>query len=341
MNIKQILKKVDFKKRDTQIILAFIVATLVSFGVIVYAGQTNALANEYYWAVKVGDSEAVAIAGKDKAKQVKDNFINTCLTKNSHVKSIECNPAITVEENILDEDSLAAKSDYAKDVQSGVAILLEDANDPDFINIKTREVVTAKESIPYETETVQDSSIPEGTSKVVTQGQYGIDEIQTEYVKENGKVVSQSRLSTNLTKAPVTEVVAEGTGDATADSEESSPGYSSLGQRVADYALQFVGNPYVYGGTSLTHGCDCSGFVMAVYNHFGIDLPHGAVSLQSCGTEVSESDAMPGDIVCYPAHCAIYIGNGKVVHAMDEDHGIVVTNIHYNTRVVTIRRIFT
>lgn len=112
---------------------------------------------------------------------------------------------------------------------------------------------------------------------------------------------------------------------------------------VVEYALQFVGNPYVYGGTSLTKGTDCSGFTMSVYAKFGVYLPHSSSAQASCGTKVSASELAPGDLIFYGSgksinHVALYIGGGKVVHASTEKTGIKVSNAFYRTPV-TIRRV--
>ena len=115
---------------------------------------------------------------------------------------------------------------------------------------------------------------------------------------------------------------------------------SGLGQQVADFALQFVGNPYVYGGTSLTNGADCSGFTLAVYANFGVSLPHSAAAQNKKGTNVgSISNAIPGDLVYYSGHIGIYIGNGQIVHASTPRTGIVVSSATYD-RILGVRRIF-
>ena len=120
----------------------------------------------------------------------------------------------------------------------------------------------------------------------------------------------------------------------------SVSGGSEMGVAVAEYGLQFVGNPYVYGGSSLTNGTDCSGFVMSVYANFGVSLPHSSASDRSQGYGVDGlENAQPGDIVCYSGHVGIYIGNGQIVHASNERTGIIVSNADYRN-ILAIRRIF-
>lgn len=115
---------------------------------------------------------------------------------------------------------------------------------------------------------------------------------------------------------------------------------SSLGSAVANYAVQFVGNPYVYGGTSLTNGADCSGFVMSVYKNFGVSLPHSSSADRRVGYAVgSLAEAQPGDLICYSGHVAIYIGNGQIVHASTAATGIKISNASYRS-ILAIRRIF-
>lgn len=111
------------------------------------------------------------------------------------------------------------------------------------------------------------------------------------------------------------------------------------GQAVVEYAKQFLGNPYVYGGTSLTRGTDCSGFVRAIYAHFGISMPRSSYYMRNSGYEVSYSEMMPGDVVCYSGHVGIYAGNGKIVNAIDESRGIGMSNVNY-AKIITIRRMY-
>ena len=122
-------------------------------------------------------------------------------------------------------------------------------------------------------------------------------------------------------------------------SSSDSSSYSGSGSSVVDYATQFVGNPYVWGGTSLTNGADCSGFVQSVYANFGISLPRTSYEQQYAGTEVSYADAQPGDLICYGGHVAIYMGNGRIVHASNSVDGIKISdNAAYRT-IVSVRRL--
>ena len=107
---------------------------------------------------------------------------------------------------------------------------------------------------------------------------------------------------------------------------------SSTGQAIANYAVQFVGNPYVYGGTSLTNGADCSGFVQSVYKHFGYSLPRTAASQAGAGRQVSVDNLQPGDLLFYHGygHVAIYIGGGQVVHASNKKTGIKISSYNYS-----------
>ncbi|MDO5426226.1 MAG: C40 family peptidase, partial [Eubacteriales bacterium] len=121
-----------------------------------------------------------------------------------------------------------------------------------------------------------------------------------------------------------------------AAAEESSSSSSSLRDSIVSYALQFVGNPYVYGGTSLTNGADCSGFVLSVMANFGVSLPRTAADQAACGTSVSSSSIQPGDLVFYSdgtevSHVGLYIGGGQIVHASNPSSGIIVSDMYYQS----------
>ncbi len=121
-------------------------------------------------------------------------------------------------------------------------------------------------------------------------------------------------------------------------SSSSSSG-SSKGSKVCAYAKKFLGNPYRYGGSSLTHGTDCSGFVMSVYRHFGYKLPHSSSAIAKKGRKVSYSSRRPGDIICYYGHVAIYIGNNKIIHASNKKTGICIRSNPKYRKIRCVRRL--
>lgn len=122
------------------------------------------------------------------------------------------------------------------------------------------------------------------------------------------------------------------------ETTEVSAQPASNGQVIVDYACQFIGNPYVWGGTSLTDGADCSGFVQSVFAHFGISLPRTTYDQINAGVEVSYDQAMPGDLICYDRHIGIYIGNGQIVNAQNPEQGIGISPATYTT-ILSVRRI--
>lgn len=152
--------------------------------------------------------------------------------------------------------------------------------------------------------------------------------------------------SQNAQHAQKNDDTAQGSSDQGKNNSQSGgntatkPQKVSNGQAVVNYAAQFVGNPYVYGGSSLTNGADCSGFVMSVYAAFGISLPHSSSALRSVGYGVSLDAIQPGDIVCYSGHVGIYAGNNTLLHASSPSSGIKYTSPVNYREILSIRRIF-
>lgn len=179
--------------------------------------------------------------------------------------------------------------------------------------------------------------------------------LSTEFVKAESKAEEEARLAKEeAERKAAQEAAAKAARERQAASSKSSSSDekevtapvitsgsgSELGKSVADFACQFVGNPYVWGGTSLTNGADCSGFVMSVYGNFGVSLPHSSSADRSVGSAVSGlENAQPGDIICYSGHVGIYVGGGQIVHASTEKTGIIVSSASYRS-ILSIRRIF-
>lgn len=134
------------------------------------------------------------------------------------------------------------------------------------------------------------------------------------------------------------ERIAREAEEAAIRAQEEAAAKGGTGQAIVDFACQFIGNPYVWGGTSLTNGADCSGFVQSVFAHFGISLPRTTRDLVSVGTPVSYDQAIPGDIILYSGHVGIYMGNGQIVNAINSAQGIGILPATY-TSIVTVRRL--
>lgn len=172
--------------------------------------------------------------------------------------------------------------------------------------------------------------------------------LHTEFVQAESKAEEEARLAKEAEeRRKAREAAQQATaGQSSKKSYGIDPstvtisGDSEMGVAVAEYAVQFVGNPYKWGGTSLTNGADCSGFVMSVYANFGVSLPHSSSADRKQGYAVDGlENAQPGDLICYSGHVALYIGDGNIVHASTSKTGIIISKADYK-KILAIRRIF-
>lgn len=217
------------------------------------------------------------------------------------------------------------------------------------IEVTTEMKLTSEKSIPYETTEETTDSLYADQTEVKTEGVNGLKDVTEEIKSVNGNVVESKELKSTVKKEAVNAVVLKGTKSrpsaTRANSSSYGGGYSygggatfaGSGSAIASYALQFVGNPYAWGGTSLTNGADCSGFVYAVYRNCGYSIPR--VGQGSVGRSVPYSQAVAGDILIYPGHVSIYIGGGREVHAVNERVGITVTSTGYTGPILDVRRV--
>ncbi len=170
--------------------------------------------------------------------------------------------------------------------------------------------------------------------------------LTTEFVKAESKEEEEARLAKEKAEREAAAAAAaaqrrraaSSAGTRYTGTDVAAPSGSG-GGAVVGYAAQFVGNPYVYGGSSLTNGTDCSGFVMSVYSAFGVGLPHSSAAMRGVGYGVDVNSMQAGDIVCYSGHVGIYAGNGTIVNALNKQHGITYTDVNYSP-ILAVRRIY-
>lgn len=238
--------------------------------------------------------------------------------------------------------------DYAKEVGTRIATVTT-------TTLKVREQPGLEETVlglvPIEDELIVTEEL-DGWVKVNIEegdGYVSLDYVtlSTEFVKAESIAEEKARLAKEeearraakeAAKKKTAENAASGGKTEDGGKTYASP-TGSTGDDVVAFAKQFVGNPYVYGGTSLTNGADCSGFVMSVYKNFGVSLPHSSAADRNVGAAVNGiENAQPGDIVCYSGHVGIYAGNGQIVHASTSKTGIIVSSATYRS-ILSIRRI--
>ena len=248
------------------------------------------------------DAEAAAAGGRDGTSSNR--------TESSYSEEIPS-------ENVYPENS--SENSWTEDVFSDDSYSYSSSSDDSYSD-------DASSDNSYSDDVSSDSSHPDDVSS---------DDFYSEDSSSDNSYSEDSSSDNSYSEDP-------SSGDSTAEDPSSDDSYSedtssgSTGQAIADYACQFVGNPYVWGGTSLTNGADCSGFTMAVFANFGISLPHNAASQSGYGASVSADSLQAGDLVFYSdgsgiSHVGIYIGSGQIVHAANSNSGIIISSMYYST----------
>ena len=246
--------------------------------------------------------------------------------------------AVTLEEEAAREEAMR-RAEEAKAQAAEEASYEEAADSGEEVS---EDISYSEESVSPDTSyddgsVSTDTSYDDGSASTDTSYDNGSTGTDTSY--DNGSTGTDTSYDNGSTGTDTSYDNGNTGTDTTTDSSASD---SSLGQQIADYAVQFVGNPYVYGGTSLTNGTDCSGFTMSVMANFGIGLARTAADQSYGGTSVAISDIMPGDLLFYSdgsgiSHVALYIGGGQIVHAATESQGIIISNYNYDTPVCAAR----
>jgi cell wall-associated NlpC family hydrolase len=342
-------KHTVWKKKKLEIAVGLLAVAVVVLGVCAglkfttpYAVAANGEKVEDPWVVTIGEDEVYIVASEEDGKEIIKGVKEAYTTEGSEVVEMNLEPQMKVVEKDLKRGCEPPAITETEDAVN--EIVTANATAEPMVVVTLTEKVSTEQEIEFETTYEKSSLLYMGEEKVLEKGEKGQQTVVTQVTKTNGQVTSSAVISTVVNVEPKNEVVQTGTKRMTSSvaSDVVNKGGVALGMgsgsEVANYALQFVGNPYKYGGTSLTNGADCSGFVMSVYAHFGISLPRTSGGQAAVGKAVSYSEAKPGDILCYSGHVGIYIGNGKIVHASTPSTGIIVSNATYRT-IKSVRRI--
>lgn len=201
-----------------------------------------------------------------------------------------------------------------------------------YVNVTTVQVINKTEIVAPEVQYEEDSSMYEGETKVKEEGAEGSKDVTLRETSINGAIKNNDVISEEIVKEAKPQIVLKGTKakpsstakSASSYSVPSAAGLSGSGSSIASYATQFVGYPYVWGGTNLSTGVDCSGFVVAVYRNMGYNINR---SFGSFGRSVSVSEMQPGDVILYSGHVSMYIGGGQEIHALNPSVGVRITGL--------------
>lgn len=304
----------------------------------VYADGTKV---EDPYVVKAGDDELFLVKDAETAESVIEKVMEEYSPEGAQINSITVDKKLSSEEKDLDRGE---KPPVVMSEKDAVDYIIEENNtdDPLFcvtISSEVGSIQDVKAGTTYE----ENKDLYKGEEKVKSEGEAGNQIVTNQVISVNGTVLTSEVIDTAVVNEAVNEVVYKGTKDKPKDTVRADYSGEVLGSgngaSIASFALQFVGNPYKAGGTSLTNGADCSGFTQSVYAKFGISLPRTSGAQANVGRGVSYSEAKAGDLICYSGHVAIYIGGGKIVHASTSKKGICVTNAKNCGPILAVRRI--
>lgn len=352
----KVLKDLKIEKHIGEGVFVLAVSSLLLFAEL----STSSFAQVAYYTLTAGNKVIAIVKSEAEASQAIKEAEHHYVSEDAKEVSVNAEPSISVEQKqygMLTAPRTASSKAAAKKI-----IKNAESDEPD-VRIRTTETVTEPRDIDFDTVEKESDKLIEDAVAVDTEGVKGEEMVTRSVTTLNGEEVSSEEIASEVVAEPEPEVVLTGTRK---DDEEDSSGNEGsagkafhvkknsdgktfsgdlpsddMGRKVADYALNFVGNPYVWGGESLEKGADCSGFVLAVYKHFGISLPHNANTQRNYGNGYTLKTAKAGDLICYDGHIGIYIGNNQIVHAMDHAHGMTVSTIGYNhKKILGVRRLF-
>lgn len=313
--LMSILERKTKKTRIMLFLLAAIMVISYSMAGIGEAAYAAAISNAPH-AVKVGDDKLAVVGSKAEAEKVIDGIVEEYTDGLDKVESVNVEPQITAEPAMFAGNQVAA-ADKATE-----SIISDNEKEGNFEVVATGEQYLRKNT-GHKTVVKKNSKLAKGTKKVTQKGVDGVIDYTKERVYVNGELESSKIVERDVVTYNKTEVIHEGT---------------LSGSAVVAEAKKYLGNPYVYGGNSLTKGIDCSAFTQQIYAKFGKTLPRTSSAQRSVRKSVPYSQAKPGDLICYSGHVAIYAGNGKIVHAARPGKGICISSATY-TKILTVRRV--
>lgn len=329
-------------------ILAAASAVIVAAGLLValdftkpYAVFADGTKVEDPYVIKADESEVVLVEDAETAEKVIETVLDEYSPDGAQINSLVVDKKLTTDDKSIKRGSeppiVLTEEDAVKNILEKNA-----TDDPYFcvtINAEVGEVKSVKAGKTYK----ETKDLYEGEEEVKREGAKGSQIVTDQIISVNGEILNTQQIDTAVIADATDEIIYKGTKKRPQDTAwQDYSGEvmgSGDGQAIVNFALQFLGNPYVYGGTSLTNGADCSGFVQAVFARFGISLPRTADVQAKCGKGISLAEAKPGDLIYYPGHIAIYMGGGRIVHAANPAKDICVSGVHACGKILTVRRI--
>ena len=271
---------------------------------------------------------------QDVVRDVMENYV----AEDGDLDSIEIDEQLKIEDKTLFVGVKPPRV-LTKDEAVEKVLASNDTESP-MMHVTTKTDVDITEKVKPETVYEKTDDLYSGNMELKSEGSEGEKIVTNEVTLVNGEETDSEPVAEKVTEKAVDRVVYVGTKSRPADTAWQDYSGSIIGEddglQMVNYGLQFVGNPYRYGGTSLTNGTDCSGFIYSVYRHFGYNVPR--LGFYKMGKGVCLDEAKAGDVVYYPGHYAMYMGDGKIVHAYNSRVGIVVSSVHAPGRILTIRR---
>ena len=315
-------------------IISVAAAALIAIGGV----SAAAIANVAPYSITLNGEEICSVSGKNVAEVVLKSIAEDYAPEGAIVKAITTDDAVKVipAENTSEaKDNALSVKKAIKTVKKSLASCEDNA-----AGITVVSTGTEIEKFTPKTKYIKDDTMLAGDAVVEVEAKKGQKELVKRYTTVNGEITEEEVLEETILKKGTAAQIRKGTLGLPEGEDwktfEGNPVYND-GEELSQTALNYLGVPYKYGGHSLVNGIDCVQFIRQMYAKYGISLPNGKNALKHVGFSVSYGDMRPGDIICYSNHYALYIGNGKIVHAIHK--GVSVGNNPKYRGIVTIRRV--